>query len=202
MEWLIEGVFFYVIVVLSATVHEYAHAFAAFTLGDSTARDAGRLSLNPLVHLDPIGTVILPLALFLTSGIFIGWARPVPYNPHRLQDKKFGTLKVALAGPLANFTIALAFGLALRLLLLPLPIFSSDFTNLLELVVRINLWLMLFNLIPFPPLDGSKIAAEVFPRLWRGVASLGIWGFAFALFAATLVLPPVVAFLFRGIVGA
>ena len=110
--------FLYFVIIISAVFHEYAHGLMAYNLGDETAYRAGRLTLNPLVHIDILGTIVVPLFLILTSGIFIGWAKPVPYNPYNLSDPKYGSLKVAAAGPAANLIIALFFGLLLRLSLL------------------------------------------------------------------------------------
>ncbi|MDD5144971.1 MAG: site-2 protease family protein [Candidatus Pacebacteria bacterium] len=151
--------FLYLIVVISAVFHEYFHGWAAFRMGDSTAKDAGRLTLNPLKHMDPFGTVLIPLLLLFFAGGFIGWAKPVPYNPFNLRDRKYGSTKVALAGPLANFAIALIFGLAIRFL----PITGSLREIFFE-IGYINVFLAFFNLIPIPPLDGSKLLMDLMPR--------------------------------------
>lgn len=140
------------------TVHEAAHAFVADQLGDPTARDAGRISLNPLAHLDPLGT-----ALLLFAGI--GWGKPVPVNPLAFQRPTLDELLVALAGPATNFLLAAGLGLGLRIQGLPAVISSIGIT-----VLQINLLLMLFNLLPVPPLDGSKVlqvilGQEAFARL-------------------------------------
>ncbi|MBU4314727.1 MAG: site-2 protease family protein [Actinobacteria bacterium] len=128
-------------------------------LGDTTAKDQGRLSLNPLAHLDPIGSVLVPLFLFLShSRILIGWAKPVPVNPYNLRDQKYGMLKVALAGPAANFLVAIFFALVIRVL--PLPI---TLTYLFGVIVTYNLLLGFFNLLPIPPLDGSNILFSLLP---------------------------------------
>ncbi len=196
--------FLYVIIVLSAVFHEYAHALTAYRLGDTTAKDQGRLTLNPLVHIDLFGTVIIPLLLLFTSGIFIGWAKPVPYNPYNLRDQRYGSLKVGAAGPLANLIIALVMGLVVRFL--PLVSFgggfiSPTFLGFLGLVVYINIFLALFNLIPFPPLDGSKIFADLFPRQSQYLSRLGFFGIFFALLFAFWFLPPIANFIFWVITG-
>jgi len=176
-----------VALIMSAVVHEYAHGWMAFRLGDSTAKDAGRLTLNPLKHLDWFGSVLLPLILVWSkSPFFIAWAKPVPYNPYNLRDAKYGGLKVAVAGPAANLLLAIIFGLLARLLAiapqmklsLALNFFQSQQTELLSqmsgsflnslfvmsiILVFINLALMIFNLIPVPPLDGSKIIYPFLP---------------------------------------
>jgi Zn-dependent protease len=160
---MLESLFFIIIFIFSAAFHEYMHGYAAYRLGDTTAKDAGRLTLNPWPHLDFFGSFLLPFSMMLmgSSAIF-GWAKPVPYNPNRLDDKKYGEAKVALAGPLANFLLALFFALAIRLL----P-FDFRLAGYLSLVVQINLVLMVFNLLPIPPLDGSKILAAFLPENWR-----------------------------------
>lgn len=193
--------FLYVIIILSAVFHEYAHGWMAYRLGDSTAKDAGRLSLNPLVHLDPIGTVILPLFLLFTSGIFIGWAKPVPYNPYNLKDQRFGSLKVAIAGPGVNLLIALILGLILRFFGGYISNFNMAFPVFLGFVVYINIFLALFNLLPFPPLDGSKIFADLFPGQWIYFMKAGFLGIFLALFIAFFILSPIANFIFWLIVG-
>lgn len=197
--------FLYVIIVLSAVFHEYAHAFVAYRLGDATAKDAGRLTLNPLVHLEMFGTVIVPLLLLFTSGIFIGWAKPVPYNPYNLRDKRYGSLKVGIAGPLSNIIIAAALGILIRLfgsfeILGGLA--SPIFLQFLGLIVYVNIFLALFNLLPFPPLDGSKVFADLFPGAWRYFMQFGFLGLFLALFLAFFILPPIANFFFWIIVGS
>lgn len=152
MDSIAVSLFIYAIIIMSAVFHEYAHGWAAFSMGDPTAKDAGRLTLNPIAHIDPFGTVILPLFLMLVGGMFIGYAKPVPYNPYNLSDQKYGPLKVALAGPASNFLIAIIFSVVLRMVSFP-----EVWSMTLSLIVYINIILGLFNLIPVPPLDGSEI---------------------------------------------
>ncbi|MCL5006971.1 MAG: site-2 protease family protein [Patescibacteria group bacterium] len=162
-----------IVLIFSAVVHEVAHGYAALALGDTTAKDMGRLTLNPLSHLDPIGSVVLPVVLFLSHSPFIvGWAKPVPYNPYNLyKDYKYGPLKVALAGPLSNLVIAAAFGLVIRFV--PLSAAADSF---LAIVVFINCLLMIFNLIPVPPLDGSKVLTAILPQRYSlMIQGAGIW---------------------------
>ncbi len=150
-------IFYIVVLLMSVVIHEVAHGYAALYFGDQTAKYQGRLTLNPLKHLDPFGSVILPLILVLTQAPFlIGWAKPVPYNPDNLRDKFKGTLWVASAGILANLAIALFFGLLIRVAIY-FSILGPTFVSLASIVVLLNVVLAIFNLVPIPPLDGSKI---------------------------------------------
>jgi Zn-dependent protease len=151
------------ILIFSVVIHEVSHGYAALMQGDVTAKYAGRLTLNPIKHIDPVGSVILPLLLALIpGGLMFGWAKPVPYNPYNLRNKRWGEVIVAVAGPVSNLIIAVVFGLLVR---------YSEFLNLeksfVELsvvVVLINVVLAIFNLMPIPPLDGSKILFGFFPK--------------------------------------
>jgi len=139
-----------------------------------------------------------------TSGIFIGWAKPVPYNPYNLSDRKYGSLKVAISGPAANLIIATLIGLFLRFFastLLSAGFLSAPLIQLLELIVYINIVLAVFNLIPIPPLDGSKVLGDLFPKLYRPLMDLGFIGIIFALFLAFLIIPPLSQTIFHLIVG-
>lgn len=203
MDEAIFKLFLYIIIIFSAVIHEFSHGWMAYRLGDPTAKNAGRLTLNPLVHLDPFGTVIIPLFLMLTSGIFIGWAKPVPYNPHNLNDPKYGSLKVGIAGPGANFLVAIIIGLILRFF--PALLLGAGlppvFLEFLAIIIYVNIFLGLFNLIPVPPLDGSKVLNDLFPRAWSSVMNLGFAGIFVALFMAMFFLPPVAQFIFWLITG-
>lgn len=151
-----------VALIISIILHEVAHGFAADRLGDPTARLQGRLTLNPLVHIDLLGSIIVPALLFFTqAGILFGWAKPVPYNPYNLRDQRWGEAKIAAAGPATNLLLALVFGLLIRLSdILALPAAALDIASY---IVYINILLAFFNLIPFPPLDGSKIIQPFLP---------------------------------------
>lgn len=202
MDPISSKLFLYLIIVISAVFHEYAHGFAAYRLGDSTAKNEGRLTFNPLVHLDIFGTVILPIVLLFTSGIFFGWAKPVPYNPFNLKDKKYGSLKVGVAGPSANLLIALILGFLLRFFdFFEIGLISPIFLGLVGEIIYVNIFLALFNLLPMPPLDGSKIFADLFPTQWRNFERIGFAGIALAIFLAFFFLPPLADFLFRLITG-
>lgn len=162
-------VFFSLLVVLfSVIIHEVAHGSMAYNLGDYTAKYAGRLTLNPLKHLDPIGSVILPLFLAITGMPVIGWAKPVPINPFNFRDQKWGELKVSLAGPASNILIGTIFALLIRFFPLPeyLVITSNGGLGPFAIIAIYNFLLAFFNLIPIPPLDGSWIMFSFFPRAW------------------------------------
>ncbi|MCC6290714.1 site-2 protease family protein [Candidatus Nomurabacteria bacterium] len=156
----LDPIFLIVVLVMSVVIHEVSHGYVADLLGDPTARLAGRLTLNPLKHLDWLGSVIVPLFLYLLpGGLMFGWAKPVPYNPYNLRAGRWGPAYVALAGPASNLLIALIFGLSLRNGLLP-----GSAVSFVATLVLINLMLAMFNLIPIPPLDGSKVLFAVLPN--------------------------------------
>jgi len=152
-------------------VHEISHGAVALRLGDDTAKRAGRLTLNPLKHLDPFGSVILPIILVLIQSPFlIGWAKPVPYNPHNLKDPKKGAGIIGAAGPISNLLIAIIFGIVLRLLVaFSVITIASQLTELLSLIIFINIILAIFNLLPLPPLDGANVLFALLPYKYRGV---------------------------------
>lgn len=189
---------------MSVVIHEISHGFVALRFGDKTALYAGRLTLNPLKHLDMFGSIFLPLILVLTHSPFLfGWAKPVPYNPENLSNRKWGTVAVASAGVLANLFIAVFFGLILRFSLN--SIVSINFISIISSIVLINLGLAIFNLVPIPPLDGSKILFSILPRSLYSIISFFeqyslILIVVFVLFFIDI-LYPILAFLFHLITG-
>lgn len=194
-------IFYIIILLFSVVIHEYMHGWMADQLGDPTAKDAGRLTLNPAAHLDIWGSIIMPALIFITAGFPFGYAKPVPFNPHNLRDQKYGIAKVAAAGPLANLITAIFFGLILRFI----PGLNIVMVSFLIAIVRTNLVLMIFNLLPIPPLDGSKVLLPFLPyNLQIKLLSLEHYGFTlvllFALFGFSLI-APIISFMFRLIVG-
>jgi len=198
-------VFFVSVLVFSVVLHEVSHGWVANSLGDPTAKNAGRLTLNPLPHIDPIGSVLVPFFLILTTGVGFGWAKPVPVNPNNLRDQKYGSAKVSFAGPAANLGIALVFGLALRFFSIPIASVLPELIPLFVGIVQLNLVLAIFNLLPVPPLDGSHILFDFLPRSFDGVRSFlsryGIFILLFFVFFLFQFLVPVIEWVFRFIVG-
>jgi len=158
------GITTYIVLLFSLSVHESAHAWTALRMGDDTARGQGRISLNPLVHMDPIGTVLIPLMQIFLSGIpLLGWAKPVPVRPTAFSNMRQGQIVVSGAGPASNLVLALIFTAALFVAVrLGLP--EQPVLRMLIIGVQMNVVLALFNMIPLPPLDGSHVASWALPR--------------------------------------
>ncbi len=175
----------FIVLLFSLTVHETAHAWAADRLGDPTARLLGRVSLNPVVHADPIGTVLFPLIAMVTGVPIIGWAKPVPVNISRLRRQRRDYVLVAAAGPASNLVVA--FGAAMALAVLPIapvvvgePNVSAPVATLLSLAVRLNVLLAVFNMLPIPPLDGGNVLSGLLPsNLARSFDRIRPYGFLF-----------------------
>jgi Zn-dependent protease len=180
-------IFEFLALIFSAVLHEIAHGYEAEHLGDNTARDAGRLTLNPLKHLDPFGSVLLPLLLYFGTGgaFFFAAAKPVPYDPRNLKDPRSGGAKIAIAGPATNFILAIVFGILVRIF--SLTSVPDIFIELLSIVVLVNIVLGIFNLVPIPPLDGSRVLFAILPPtegVIRTMYFLERWGiFIVLLFA-------------------
>jgi len=194
------------ILVLSVVIHEVSHGVMANHLGDPTAKYAGRLTLNPIKHLDLWGSLIIPLFLILAGSPFLfGYAKPVPYNPNNLKNKKWGPAMVAAAGPLSNLIIALVFGLTLRFIPLTNSFFAQNIVRIFANIVLLNLLLAIFNMVPIPPLDGSKVFGALLPYKYQAaIGKADRYGLILVLFFVFLVFPylyPVIVRLFSLISG-
>lgn len=223
--------FYFLVIVPSAIIHEYAHGFMADKLGDPTARYAGRLTLNPKAHIDPWGTILMPVLLsVLTAGKFLfAYAKPVPYNPYNLKNQRWGSALVAVAGPMSNFLLAFSFALVFRLLPINLEFkttlinhfnntnftslfsyasnfgFLGTFSLLSLIIIQLNILLLVFNLVPIPPLDGSKILYALLPSgsekiIYFLEKNSFIILLVFVLFFFNLIFP-IIQFLVRFLVG-
>lgn len=187
-------------VLFSIVLHELSHGVVANSLGDPTAKRLGRITLNPIKHLDIFGSVILPIALYIFSqGAFVfGYAKPVPYNPLNLRDQRYGAAKVAAAGPSTNLAIAFLCGLVLRLFK---DSGSLMFLDMLSFIVLINIMLAVFNLMPVPPLDGHWLALTFFPGIARIFRQFGIFLFILFLIFVLPFVSQLAFYIFRLIVG-
>jgi len=157
--------------IVALTVHEFCHGFTAYLLGDNTAKDQGRLTFNPLAHIDWFGTVFLPLILILTNaGIVFGWAKPVPVNYYNLRKGRLGIALVSLAGPAANFVTGVIAMIVLKFVLIYAGLGEGNLlVYFLVSLVMVNFVLMIFNLIPIPPLDGSKVLFSLLPPRFANI---------------------------------
>jgi Zn-dependent protease len=188
------AIFIFIILVISIVIHEVSHGYAAYIQGDLTAYYEDRLTLNPLKHVDPIGSVLVPLVTSI-MGFPFGWAKPVPFNPYNLRNQRWGEMFVAIAGPGSNIAIAIIFGLIVRFSNMPL---TSPFIGFSMIVIWVNLALAVFNLIPIPPLDGSKVLFAFLPyQLQRYRIALEQYSFFLVLI---LIVLPQFSILFRFIV--
>lgn len=202
-----EFIFQIAVLIMSVVIHEVSHGYAASYLGDDTAKWQGRLTLNPLKHLDPVGSFLVPVVAYMTAGFIFGWARPVPYNPYNLRPGRWSEAIVAAAGPFSNIALALIFGLILRLATAGggASWASQGFIEITAIVVFINIILALFNLVPIAPLDGSKILYALFPE--NAIAFRNFferYGFMLVLFFIFFLwqyLFPIIVFIFRLITG-
>ena len=188
---------FVIAVIVGFTLHEFSHAAVASLLGDQTARSQGRLTLNPIPHLDPLGSIAIILA-------GLGWARPVPVNPAALRNRRLGEVMVSLAGPAANFVVALVSVIALRIVYPTTGLtFDVPFSlKLLYTLVAVNVLLGVFNLLPIPPLDGSTLLSIVLPPSRQNIVRfLDQYGI-FLLFGLLILAPNLLTPIFRSITSA
>jgi Zn-dependent protease len=216
--WLPELVASVFATIIAITLHEAAHGYAARALGDDTAARAGRLSLNPIRHVDMVGTILLPgfllISQLLTIGrveAMFGWAKPVPVNIWQLRNPRYGMVAVAAAGPVTNFVLALLAGLALHAALLLRPYLGTNgfefLAYLFQIMILANLILGLFNLFPMPPLDGGRIAVGLLPRTpamaLARIEPFGLLVVMFGLFLLPNLIPGYdpMGWFFRGVVA-
>jgi Zn-dependent protease len=166
--------------VVLLSFHEFAHAWMAYKCGDDTARMMGRMTVNPVVHIDPVGTIFIPLAMLLLSPSFVvfGWAKPVPVNPSNLSNRKRDDILISMAGPAMNIILAFVLMFVLRILIeLPPSISNSTILEKIPQIALISLFLCFFNLIPIPPLDGSHVMRHVVGMSEEMYYSIAKWGF-------------------------
>ncbi|MEK7189795.1 MAG: site-2 protease family protein, partial [Patescibacteria group bacterium] len=201
-------IFYFIIIIPSAIIHEYAHGWMAWMLGDPTAKYAGRLSLDPRVHIDKWGTILLPIFLyFISGGSFVfAYAKPVPYNPYNLKNQKWGPAMVGLAGPMANIVTALVFSIFIRVAGIPSSSFIFSIISFFTLIVYANVVLAIFNLMPIPPLDGSKILYAILPdsayKVREFLERYSIFLLFFFIFFAFEIIRPVIEVVFRVMIGS
>ena len=196
-----------VILIFSVIIHEVSHGYMANYLGDPTARLQGRLTLNPLKHIDPVGSILVPIITSL-AGFTFGWAKPVPFNPYNLKNKRVGEFLIAFAGPLSNISLAFIFSLIIRYVVSNMDITSPNIVSFLQItsyIVIINIVLAVFNLIPLPPLDGSKLLFSLFPDKYIRVrhileAYAPVWVILIVLFLWQII-SPVIQLVFKVFTG-
>lgn len=196
----ISPIFGIAILIISVVAHEVSHGYVAYILGDPTAKLAGRLTMNPLKHIDPVGSIFVPLITSI-AGFTFGWAKPVPYNPYNLRGGDKASAAVALAGPAMNLLIAFIFGVILKMRLLD-GIAPTEIYSLLIYIVLINFVLAVFNLTPIPPFDGSKVLFSMLPYNQRKIeefleANQLIILFVFIFFVWGVFIDPIINMLLR-----
>lgn len=194
-------VFYFLVIIPSSIIHEYAHGWMANQLGDPTAKYMGRLTVNPLAHIDLWGTILLPIFLFVSTGgrFMFAYAKPVPFNPYNLRNQKWGPAMVGIAGPLANLLLAVSFALVIRIF----PTISLR--SFFEIIVYANILLMVFNLVPIPPLDGSKVLFGLLPPSTKHIQVLleryGIFILLFFMVFLFDLIRPIIQGIFSLLVG-
>lgn len=202
----VDFIFQIAILIMSVVIHEVSHGYAASFLGDQTVRYQGRLTLNPLKHLDFVGSFIVPSLAYFLGGFIFGWAKPVPYNPYNLKPWRWSEAMVAFAGPAANIFLALIFGMLLRFGVSSGASWASPaFAQITALIVFINILLAIFNLVPIPPLDGSKLLFTILPDKFLEIREFfekyGLVLVLLFIFLLWKFVFPVIIWLFRLITG-
>lgn len=200
-------IFYVLVLIFSVIVHEVAHGFVALHFGDQTAKNAGRLTLNPLRHLDPFGSVLLPILLAVSHLPVFGWAKPVPYDPRNLRHPKKESGLIALAGPLTNLFVAAVFAMLVRIAGATTALAGyPQLLLLLDVVVWVNLALTFFNLIPIPPLDGSGVLFSLLPpsarEIERFMQRYGMYVLLVIIFFGIDFLSPVIGWAHQLLVGS
>lgn len=166
----VEFVFQIAVLIMSVVIHEVSHGYAASFLGDQTARYQGRLTLNPIKHLEFFGSFLVPALSYFLGGFIFGWAKPVPYNPYNLRPGRWSEALVAFSGPAANIILALIFGTLLRIGVSSSASWATPaFVEITAMIVFINIILAIFNLVPIPPIDGSKILFALLPNRFQAI---------------------------------
>ncbi|WP_165008413.1 site-2 protease family protein [Neisseria yangbaofengii] len=194
-------------VLLAITVHEAAHGYAARYWGDHTAEQMGRLTLNPLAHIDPIGTVVVPAVLFFTTGFMFGWAKPVPVIPRNFRDVRLGMRTVAIAGPLSNLVMAFGWGLVAVAAVYAPESYQLPMSKMAQYGISINAVLFVLNMLPVPPLDGSRFVDSFLPAKqsmqYRKLEPYGTWIILILLMTGVLwsVIGPMVNFIMSLVAG-
>ena len=178
---IIDIILFIIIIFFSITFHECSHGWMAYKLGDPTPKLSGRLTLNPFAHIDPFGTIVLPIILAMIGVVPFGYAKPVPINPYHFKNPRKDIMWVGISGPASNFILAFVLSLILR-------ITGGGFIpNVLVWAITINIVLAVFNIMPIPPLDGSRVLASFLPhKISYNYLKLGIWGFVFIILLINL----------------
>jgi Zn-dependent protease len=199
-----EFIFQIAILIFSVVIHEVSHGAVAYALGDPTAKNEGRLTLNPISHLDFFGSILLPLIMYMSAGFIFGWAKPVPYNPYNLKNQKYGPAMVGVAVPLSNFLVEVVFGALIRFS--DVLNFQVVFLEITFFIAFLNLTLAIFNLVPIPPLDGSKVLFALLPsrslEFQMTLERYGIFLLLIFIFFFSRLILPVVTFLLRLLTGS